>query len=97
MSWGTYYLGGNVAYTDDYKTTQSAHPDLEQDDYFWLTLRAGARWDRYEVVAWMDNATNEEVVTFAAPLSLVDSLGDQSFQTFLLAPRSYGLTFRVNY
>ncbi|EED31148.1 TonB-dependent receptor [gamma proteobacterium NOR5-3] len=97
VSWGTYYLGGNVAYTDDYKTTQSAHPDLEQDDYFWLTLRAGARWDRYEVVAWMDNATNEEVVTFAAPLSLVDSLGDQSFQTFLLAPRSYGLTFRVNY
>ena len=97
VSWGDYYLGGNISFTDDYKTTQSVHPDLEQDAFFWVTLRAGTRWDRYELVAWVDNALNEEVISFAAPLSLVNDLGDQSFQTFLSAPRSYGLTFRVNY
>ena len=99
ISWGDYYLTGNVAYTDDYRTTQAIAPDFtDQDAYYWVTLRAGTRWDKYELVAWMDNVTDEEVVSFAAPLSLLNDLGGNgSYQTFLNAPRSYGLTFRVNY
>ena len=97
ISWGDYYLGANVTWTDDYHTTQSAAPDdLDQDAYYWLTLRAGTRWNNFEVVAWMDNATDEDVVSFTAPLSLLPA-GGSSHQTFLQAPRSYGLTFRVNY
>ena len=77
--------------------SQSAAPDdLDQDAYYWLTLRAGTRWNNFEVVAWMDNATDEDVVSFTAPLSLLPA-GGSSHQTFLQAPRSYGLTFRVNY
>jgi iron complex outermembrane receptor protein len=97
ISWGDYYLTGNVAYTDDYGTTQAINPDIEQDAYYWVTLRAGTRWDNYELVAWVDNATNEKLVSFAAPLSLLADLGNDSYQSFLQAPRSYGLTFRVNY
>jgi len=99
VSWGDYYLSGNVAYTDDYRTTQAVAPDVtDQDSYYWVTLRAGTRWDKYEVVAWVDNATDEEVVSFAAGLSLLDGFGgNNSYQTFMAAPRSYGLTFRVNY
>ena len=99
VSWGGYYLSGNVAYTDDYRTTQAESPsNLDQDAFYWLTLRAGTTWDQFELVAWIDNATDEEVVSFAAPLSLLGDLGgNNSYQTFLRAPRSYGLTFRVNY
>jgi len=99
ISWGDYYLSGNVAYTDDYRTTQAVSPSItDQDAYYLVSLRAGTRWDKYELVAWVDNATDEEVVSFAAPLSLLGDLGgNNSYQTFLQAPRSYGLTFRVNY
>jgi iron complex outermembrane receptor protein len=97
-SWGAYYFSGNVAYTDDYAITQAVYAGVpDQDSYSWVTLRAGTRWDKYELVAWVDNATNEEVVSFGAPLSLLGELGGDSYQTFLRAPRSYGLTFRVNY
>jgi hypothetical protein len=55
----------------------------------------GTRWDAYELVPWVDNATDEEVVNFDAVVNIY--AGDGSYQSFMQAPRSYGLTLRVNY
>ena len=97
VSWGDYYVRGNWSWTDEYNTTFSADPRWTQDSYSWLTFRVGTRWDAYELVAWVDNATDEEVVTLDAVPNILALPGDSSVQSFLMPPRSYGLTFRVNY
>ena len=97
VSWGEYYLRGNWSWTDEYNTSFSADPRLVQDSYSWITLRAGTRWDNYELVAWVDNATDEDVATLDAVPNILALEGDGSVQSYLMPPRSYGLTFRVNY
>jgi hypothetical protein len=97
ISWGDYYVRGNWSWTDEYNTTFSADPRWTQDSYSWFTFRVGTRWDAYELVAWVDNATDEEVVTLDAVPNILASPGDASVQSFLMPPRSYGLTFRANY
>jgi hypothetical protein len=96
-SWGDYYIRGNWSWTDEYNTTFSADPNWTQDSYSWLTFRVGTRWDAYELVAWVDNATDEEVVTLDAVPNIFAVEQDASVQSYMMAPRSYGLTFRVNY
>jgi iron complex outermembrane receptor protein len=97
VSWGEYYVRGNWSYTDEYNTSFSADPRQVQDAYSWLTFRVGTRWDSYELVAWVDNATDEDVATLDAVPNILALPQDASVQSYLLAPRSYGLTFRVNY
>ncbi len=95
MSWGEVYARFDWSWTSEYNTSFSADPRLEQDAYSWVNLRAGTRWDAYELVAWVDNATDEEVVNFDAVVNFY--AGDGSTRSFLQAPRSSGLAFRVNY
>jgi hypothetical protein len=45
------------------------------------------------VVAWVDNAADEEVVNLDASMNLFAN--DKSYQSFRQAPRSYGLTVRA--
>lgn len=83
------------SWTDSYNTSFSADPRLTQDAYSWVNLRAGTRWDNYELVFWAENLTNEALVNIDAVLSLY--AGDGSYQSYLQAPRSYGITFRTRW
>ena len=97
VSWGDVYARFDWSWTSEYNTSFSADPLLTQDAYSWINLRAGTRWGdgRYELVAWIDNALDETVVSFDSVLNIY--AGDNSYQSFIQSPRSYGLTFRVNY
>jgi outer membrane receptor protein involved in Fe transport len=94
VSWGDLYGRVDWSWTDSYNTSFSSSPLLSQDAYSWVSVRAGTRWDNYEVVLWVDNATDETVVNFDAVLNIYT--GDNSTQSFLKSPRSYGLTLRAN-
>lgn len=95
VSWGDAYARVDWSWSDDYNTSFSADPRLVQGSYSWVNLRVGTHWDRYEIVAWVDNTLDEDVVNFDAQLSLFGS--DPSYQTFRQAPRSYGLTVRAEF
>ena len=95
VSWGEVYARSDWAWSDEYNTSFSADPRLVQDSYSWVNLRVGTRWDQYEVVAWVDNALDEDVVNFDSQLALFAN--DPSYQTYRQAPRSYGLTLRADF
>ena len=97
VSWGEVYARADWSWTDEYNTSFSADPRLTQDAYSWLSLRAGTRWDAYDLVLWVENATDETVVNFDSVVTLYAASTDGSYQSLLQAPRSYGVTFRVNY
>ena len=46
-----------------------------------------------DLVFWVENLADEEVVNLDAVLSLYS--GDGSYQSYMQAPRSYGITFRA--
>jgi iron complex outermembrane receptor protein len=94
VSWGDVYARADWAWSDEYNTSFSADPRLVQDSYDWVNLRLGTRWERTtRVVAWVDNAADEEVVNLDASMNLFAN--DKSYQSFRQAPRSYGLTVRA--
>jgi len=97
VSWGEVYTRADWSWTDDYNTSFSGDPRLVQDAYSWVNLRAGTRWDAYEVVFWLDNATDETVANLEAVMNIYAIPTDGSYQSFLQAPRSYGVTFRANF
>lgn len=93
VSFGDFYARGDWSWTDDYNTSFSADPRLVQEAYSWVNLRTGIRWDHFEVVLWVDNLLDETVVNLEAVLNIY--AGDGSYQSYLQAPRSYGVTFRA--
>lgn len=93
VSWGDVYTRVDWAWSDSYNTSFSADPRLTQDAYNWVTWRVGTHIGDYELVAWVDNVTDEDVVNFDPQLTLFNS--DPSYQTFMQAPRSFGLTARA--
>ena len=95
VSWGDVYARIDWTHTSEYNTSFSADPLLEQDAYSWVNLRMGSKWQDYEFVVWMDNVTDESVAMFDAVQNFYT--GDQSYQSFIDAPRSVGVTLRVNY
>ena len=95
VSWGDMFARADWSWTSQYNTSFSADPRLKQDAYDWINLRAGTRWNNYELVFWADNVTNATVVNFDAVVTLY--AGDGSYQSLLQAPRSYGVTFRMNF
>jgi iron complex outermembrane recepter protein len=97
VSWGDVYARADWSWTDEYNTSFSADPRLVQDAYSWVNLRAGTRWDAYELVLWVDNATDETVANIEAVVNVYATATDGSYQSFLQAPRSYGMTFRANF
>ena len=97
VSWGELFTRADWSWTSEYNTSFSADPRLKQDAYSWVNLRAGTRWKNYEVAFWVDNVTDETVVNLDAVVTLYASPRDGSYQSLLQNPRSYGVTFRVNY
>ncbi len=96
VSWGDVYARADWAWSDEYNTSSSADPRLVQDAYSWVNFRLGTHIaDNYEVVAWVDNALDEDVVNFDAQLALFGA--DKSYQTFRQASRSWGVTLRAEF
>jgi outer membrane receptor protein involved in Fe transport len=89
------YARADWAWSDNYNTSFSADPRLVQDSYSWVNLRLGTRWEQYELVAWVDNALDEDIATTDALLNLFAN--DPSYQTFRQPPRSFGLTARMDF
>ena len=83
------------SWTDSYNTSFSADPRLTQARYSDVSLRIGLQFDEhYELVFWGDNVLNETVSQFD---SLLNLFNDASYQSYLAAPRSYGITMRVRF
>jgi len=82
-------------YMSDYNTGSDLDPQKEQDAYTVANARIaiGPRNNRWNVELWSQNLTNAEYqqVAFDAPLQ------SGSWNAFLGAPRTYGVTFRVAY
>jgi outer membrane receptor protein involved in Fe transport len=95
VSWGDLFARADWSWTSEYNTSFSADPRLKQEAYDWISLRAGTRWSNYELAFWADNVTNETVANLDAVLTLY--AGDGSYQSLLQPPRSYGVTFKVNF
>ncbi len=95
LPWGEMMLRADWSWTDEYNTNFSGDPRLRQEAYDWVNLRAGMTVGAMEVVLWVENLTDETVVNYDAVLTLY--AGDGSYQSMLQAPRSYGVTLRVNY
>ncbi|MBJ6984049.1 TonB-dependent receptor [Luteimonas sp. MC1750] len=95
---GANYLGRfniGAKYMSDYNTGSDLDPQKEQDAYTLLNARIGfGRQDkRWMVEFWGQNLTDEtyKQVGIDAPIQA------GSWNAFLGAPRTYGVTFRVNY
>lgn len=97
VSWGDLFARTDWSWTDEYNTSFSADPRLKQDAYSWVNLRAGTRFGDYEIAFWVDNVTDETVVNLDPVVTLYAAPTDGSYQSLLQNPRSYGVTFRVNY
>lgn len=96
-------IGGNLVarahvgakYMSEYNTGSDLDPQKLQDAYTVGNARfeIGARNQRWNVELWSQNITDEEYmqVAFDTPLQT------GSWNAFLGAPRTYGVTFRVKY
>jgi iron complex outermembrane receptor protein len=95
LAWGALSLRADWSWTDDYNTNFSGDPRLQQAAYSWINLRAGITVGDWEAVLWAENVADETVVNYDAVLTLY--AGDGSYQSMMQAPRSFGVTLRVNY
>ena len=91
-------------YMSDFNTGSDLDVEKMQDAYTVLNARfvIGARNKRWSVELWGQNITDEEYVQvgFDAPLQNVSPVPGNpfnSYNAFLGAPRTYGVTFRVAY
>ena len=82
-------------YMSEYNTGSDLDPQKVQDAYTLVNARVvfGRQDDRWNVELWSQNLTDAEYyqVAFDAPLQT------GSWNAFLGAPRTYGVTFRVKY
>jgi iron complex outermembrane receptor protein len=97
VSFGSFYTRADWSWTSEYNTSFSADPRLKQPAYDWVNLRAGVRWDHYEAVLWVDNATNVTVANLDPVVTLYAAPTDGSYQSLLQDARSYGATFKVKF
>ena len=92
-------------YMSEYNTGSDLDTEKQQEAYTVVNARAGigSRNKRWSVELWAQNLTDAEYmqVAFDAPLQAPGTSlpGDplNSYNAFLGAPRTYGLTFRVTY
>jgi len=93
VSWGELFARIDMAWNDQYNTSYSADPRLIQKSSFDIGMRLGARiGERYECVLWVDNLLDENLTHSDAVLNLFN---DASYQSWVSAPRTYGVTLRI--
>jgi len=69
----------------------------KQDAYGLLNFRLGWSRDKWAISGWVRNLTDETYVTQTAQSNLFASLQDGTYQNYLGAPRSFGLTLLARY
>jgi outer membrane receptor protein involved in Fe transport len=95
MSWGRLYGRLDWTWTDRRQTSFSADPDAVQDANHDVGARISLSvGESYELTLWGRNLLDENVVQITA---LLNFFNDASSQSFLGAPRSYGLTLRARF
>ena len=93
--WGDAFARIDWSWTDEYNTSFSADPMLKQEAYSWLNLRTGMRWGNYEFTLWAENLLDKTVVNFDAVVNIY--AGDNSYQSYLQQPRSFGAKVRASF
>jgi iron complex outermembrane receptor protein len=93
VSWGALFARINVSWNDQYNTSYSADPRLIQKSSFDVGVRFGARiGERYECAIWADNLLDVKLTQIDTVLNFFN---DASYQSFMSAPRTYGVTLRM--
>ncbi|MCI4644126.1 MAG: TonB-dependent receptor [Hyphomonadaceae bacterium] len=95
VRWGEVFGRVDWSWTDEYNTSFSADPMLTQDAYSFVNLRAGTRWDNFEAAVWVTNLGNETIANFDAVLNIY--AGDNSYQSYLQPPRTFGVTLSATF
>ncbi len=94
---GSLKAGAHVGakYMSDYNTGSDLDPQKAQDGYTLANARftIGAPDDRWSLELWSQNITDEEYFQVAIDTPLQTG----SWNAFLGAPRTYGMTFRLKY
>jgi iron complex outermembrane receptor protein len=92
-SWGSFFARADWSWTDSYNTSFSADPRLTQAAHSIISARVGLKLGRStELALWSNNLLNENVSYFD---SLLNLFNDESYQSYLAPPRSYGITLRL--
>ncbi|HEY5761050.1 MAG TPA: TonB-dependent receptor, partial [Steroidobacter sp.] len=69
----------------------------EQDGYGLLNVRLGWQQQAWDVSLWARNLTDKTFIAQTAQSNLFSSLQDGTYQNYLGAQRSYGITVRAKY
>jgi outer membrane receptor protein involved in Fe transport len=69
----------------------------KQDAYGLMNFRLGWKREAWEIFGWVRNLTDETYITQTAQSNLFASLQDGTYQNYLGAPRSYGVTLLARY
>ena len=83
------------SWSDEYDTSFSADPRLQQESFHDVALRIGVRaGTRGEIVLSGENLLNEKMIHFD---SVLNFFNDASFQSYLDDARRYSLTLRAEF
>ncbi len=89
------FFRADWSWSDDYNTSFSADPRLVQSSYSDIALRLGIRFGpSHELVLWGENVLDETISQYD---SLLNLFNDTSYQSYLAAPRSYGVTWNYRF
>jgi iron complex outermembrane receptor protein len=86
---------GEVAMAGDYNPDLVLAPFLEQDGYTHVNVRAGWSNDHWDVTAFVNNLTGENIVDWAGAPNVIPASASGQFT--LRAYRNYGLTVRRHF
>ena len=93
---GETYARVDYSWTDSVETDNGLDPRAIQGSYSLINARIGWRNDKWDLAAWIKNATDETVVTLTGPQTLIGGL-DGGQQVFLNDPQSYGITVKYRF
>jgi iron complex outermembrane recepter protein len=93
---GDLYTRVDYNWTDETETENGLNPKGTQDAYGIVNGRIGWRNEQLDINAWIQNATDEEVITGSASQTTYGEV-DGSFQAFLNDPQTYGVSVRYSF
>ena len=94
FSSGSLALRADLAMSGDYNPDLVLAPYLEQDGYERLNLRATWSTEAYDLTAFVNNATDAEIVDWAGAANVVPGA---SGQFIIQSATTYGLTARYRF
>ena len=86
------------SWVGDHNVTSELDPNHgEQDGYGLLNARLGWGQGTWEVAGWVRNLTDKTYIVQTAQSNLFANLQDGTYQSYLGAERTYGITIRAKY